>query len=135
MPTLPRAAVYARSRVSGPGGVQNPQSEALAAAEQITVCRAYTAAHGMDVVDEYVDLGVGVRDKRPEYDRLIADLDTGRLDVIIIEGPDRVARSLRERDALQERCEAVGCQVHLANPGCPWDDDAKIFASIGAFGS
>src|SRR5438034_5205423 len=57
--------------------------------------RAYCQARGWDDVIEYNDTGSGMRERRPDLDRLMSDVKTRRLDVVVVAAFDRFGRSVR----------------------------------------
>ena len=57
--------------------------------------RAYCAARGWDDVIEYNDTGSGMRERRPDLDRLMSDVKTRRIDVVVVAAFDRLGRSVR----------------------------------------
>lgn len=80
-----RAALYARVSTAD----QNPRM-------QIDELRELAARRGYEVVDEFVDHGVsGMRDRRPELDRLLAVAHRGKVDLVVCWRFDRFARSLK----------------------------------------
>src|SRR5437762_2852164 len=58
--------------------------------------RAYCQARGWDDVIEYSDTGVsGMRERRPDLDRLMSDVKARRVDVVVVAAFDRLGRSVR----------------------------------------
>ena len=57
--------------------------------------RAYCQARGWDDVIEYNDTGSGMRERRPDLDRLMSDVKTRRIDVVVVAAFDRLGRSVR----------------------------------------
>ena len=81
-----RAALYARVSTIGHG--QDVQL-------QLDELRQVAAMRGWRVVDEYVDDGVsGAKTSRPGLDRMLADVQAGRLDLVAVWKLDRLGRSL-----------------------------------------
>src|SRR6201999_4180464 len=61
---------------------------------QLDALRALAAQRGWEIAGEYVDRGVsGTKAKRPELDRLMHDVHTGKVDVVAVWKFDRFARS------------------------------------------
>ena len=84
MTTL-RAALYARVST-------DEQSPDL----QVEELRRLAGQRGWSVVDEYVDHGVsGAKESRPALDRLLADAQAGKLDLVAVWKLDRLGRSLQ----------------------------------------
>lgn len=85
--TAPRAALYARVSTLHRG-----QDVGL----QLDELRAVAAQRGWAVVDQYVDEGVsGIKTSRPGLDRMLADAQAGKLDVVAVWKLDRLGRSLQ----------------------------------------
>jgi len=84
-----RAALYAR--VSRQEQVEGHSLDA-----QIDAMRELCGKRGWQVVGEYVDAGIsGTTKQRPELQRLLADAEAGRLDVVVVHAIDRFFRNLR----------------------------------------
>lgn len=87
-----RAAIYAR--VSS-----EDQIEGYSLAAQLRACREHAQAKGWQITGEYVDEGKSAKGadirKRPEFARLMADVDAQRIDVLIVHKLDRFTRNLR----------------------------------------
>jgi DNA invertase Pin-like site-specific DNA recombinase len=82
-----RVALYAR--VSTLNHKQDPEL-------QLAELREYVARRGWTVTNEYVDHGVsGSKESRPALDRLLADAQRRRFDVLLVWKLDRFARSLK----------------------------------------
>lgn len=84
-PASPLVGIYARTSTAD----QDPgmQTESL---------RLEAGRRGWTIFDEYVDKGVsGSKDKRPELDRLIEDVRSGRINIVAVWRFDRFARSTR----------------------------------------
>lgn len=79
-----RVALYGRVSTSD----QNVET-------QMEALRAHCARMGYEVAGEYVDNGFsGKDDRRPEFERLLADVRQGRLDAIVVYKLDRIGRSV-----------------------------------------
>lgn len=78
-----RVAVYARVSTKD----QSPDL-------QLDALRGLAAQRGWVIAGEYVDLGVsGTKSRRPELDRLMKDVHSGKVDVVTVWKFDRFARS------------------------------------------
>src|SRR5262245_53879527 len=63
-------------------------------------------------LETYVDWGIsGRRDDRPDYLRLKADIEAGRVGVVFAYSLSRLGRTARELDALFTLCEKHDVQV------------------------
>src|SRR5438067_13586168 len=62
-------------------------------------CRDFCSARGYAVAAEYADEGLSAHTdnlaKRPDFARMLADAEAGRLDVVVVHKMDRFARRLR----------------------------------------
>src|ERR1700751_692844 len=92
-----RVAIYAR--VSGNG--QNPEM-------QIKELQAYCRSRGWKIAGEYVDRISGASDSRPELNRLMADANRRRFDVVAVWKFDRFARSVSHLLRALETFRALG---------------------------
>ena len=91
-------AVYGRYSSVG----QNDKS----AEDQIFECREYVEAKGGRVVDEYPEEAIsgGMIFRRNEYQRLLADIPTGKFNVLIAESLDRLARNTGDLEHFPFSC-------------------------------
>ncbi|MEV6340271.1 recombinase family protein [Nocardia vinacea] len=127
------AAIYARisSDVSG---------EKLGVARQLEDCRKLAEDRGWQVGDEYVDNDISAYSgkPRPEYLRMLADLESGARDAVIVYNLDRLHRIPSELEDFISLCDQVGmhevatvtADIDLGN-----DDGlfmARIFAAFAA---
>jgi DNA invertase Pin-like site-specific DNA recombinase len=101
MTKQPRAAIYAR--VSTQRG-QNPDM-------QIAELKEYCRNRKWKIAGEYVDNGVsGASDSRPELNRLMADANRRRFDVVVVWKFDRFARSVSHLLRALETFRALGIE-------------------------
>ena len=112
-----RAAVYARVSTSNHGHDVSMQTREL---------REFCERRGWQLFDQYLDVGIsGTKEKRPELDRLMADAQKRRFDVVIVWKFDRFARSVSHLLRALETFNAlgiafVGCAVvETIYPVCP----------------
>ena len=94
-----RVATY--SRVSGSG--QNPEM-------QIKELQAYCRSRGWKIAGEYVDRICGALDSRPELNRLMADANRRRFDVVAVWKFDRFARSVSHLLRALETFRSLGVE-------------------------
>src|SRR5262245_26192017 len=92
VPHRPVKRIGLYMRVSDMDG-RDPESETFRSLiEQRAEAKEYTL--GGVIVDEYIDLDVsGKRSTRPELDRLLADLASGRIDTVLVAYLSRFGRS------------------------------------------
>jgi len=94
-----RCAIYAR--VSGNG--QNPEM-------QIKELQTYCRSRGWKIAGEYVDRICGASDSRPELNRLMADANRRRFDVVAVWKFDRFARSVSHLLRALETFRSLGVE-------------------------
>jgi DNA invertase Pin-like site-specific DNA recombinase len=69
----------------------------------------WAANHTYKIIDHYIDLGISARkpiSKRPELQRLLRDVEMGRIDLIAFTKLDRWTRNIREYYKCQDVLEA-----------------------------
>ena len=98
---MKQTRVVTYSRVSGSG--QNPEM-------QIKELREYCRSRGWKIAGEYVDRICGALDSRPELNRLMADANRRRFDVVAVWKFDRFARSVSHLLRALETFRALGIE-------------------------
>ena len=102
-----RTVLYARYS----DDMQRPES----IADQIEVCRRYAAQQGWLVVATYDDPALSGGSRfRPGFQRLLADAEAGRLDIVLCEGIERLSRKLADGADFYDRL--VFHRVQLFTP-------------------
>jgi site-specific DNA recombinase len=128
---MTRAAVYAR--------VSLDKRDGRSVAEQETDGRRACEAEGWSIADTYRDNGrsasrFATKD-RPEWRRLLADLDGGRFDVLVLWEPSRGSRDLEDWAGLLRRCQRQRVLIHVTSHGHTYDPssarDWKTLADDG----
>src|SRR6202795_797908 len=78
---------------------------------QVRDLRSFWAARGFDLVREYVDVGQsGVKDSRPELNKLMDDARKRQFDAIVVWRFDRFARSTKHLLSALEEFRSLGIQ-------------------------
>ncbi|MBD2897258.1 hypothetical protein amrb99_62170 [Actinomadura sp. RB99] len=91
-----RAAIYARIS-------RDDQGEGLGIARQVTACRQLAERLGWTVVDVYPDNSKSAYDRRkarPQYERMLTDVQSGRINGIVCFALDRLTRHPMELERL-----------------------------------
>ena len=87
-----RAAIYARV------STKDQAEEGFSISAQLRALRDYCQTHGWEIVAEYVDEGLSAAHEsaasRPQFRRLMADVEARRFDVIVVHKLDRFSRNL-----------------------------------------
>ena len=105
-----RAAIYAR--------FSSENQSASSIADQIEVCSRYIAKNGWTAVRTYSDAAMsGASRFRPGYQQLLADLDCGLFDLVVVEALDRLGRKLADIADLHDRCTFAGIILLAVNVG------------------
>jgi site-specific DNA recombinase len=105
-PDARRCAIYTRKSTSV--GLEQDFNSLDAQRE---ACAAYIQRQpGWTLVDERYDDGgfTGANIERPAFQRLLTDIDAGKIDVVVVYKVDRLSRSLLEFAKLMERFGAAG---------------------------
>ena len=85
--------------------------------DQARICRELAARLGWEVADVYTDNARSAwqrNRKRPQWDRMLADVDAGRINAIIVYHGDRLVRQPWDLEKLLDLAHAKG--VRLASP-------------------
>ncbi len=83
---MKRAVIYAR--------FSSHKQQETSIEGQIKVCEDYAQREGLEIVDTYIDRAIsGTTDKRPGFNRMIADSGNGNFEYIIVYKLDRFARN------------------------------------------
>jgi site-specific DNA recombinase len=85
-----RAAPYARISKEDVGNVDNTDI-------QLDECLAWIAENGHELVGTYVDNNISAYSnaRRPDYERLLRDVEANKIDIIVCTEPSRLNRNLR----------------------------------------
>src|SRR5262245_15747328 len=79
-------------------------------ARPLADCRALADERGWHETEEYVDNDISAyrAKRRPEYDRLLADLHHGELTAVVAYHPDRLYRRPADLEAFIDAVQAAG---------------------------
>lgn len=99
-------------------------------------CRELAARLGWEIVDVYTDNDISAYSgrRRPHYERLKADLESGRIDAVAAWHPDRLYRRAKELEAVVDLVQAVGAEVATVKAGAVdlATPNGRLVARIGA---
>lgn len=110
-----RAAVYCRISKDKTG-------QRAGVARQERECRETANRLGWRVIDVYVDNDISAYSgrRRPNYERLIADIESGAVNAVIAWHPDRLHRSPQELERFIDICDTHKVHNHTVQTGL-WD--------------
>ena len=91
--------------------MQTPDSTAA----QIRAIKKYAADNGIDIVDIYSDEETtGKNDQRPEFLRMMAELKTKGVQMVLLHKIDRFARNKYDSVIHKRKIRALGIQIQYA---------------------
>ncbi|MFJ4617383.1 recombinase family protein [Streptomyces sp. NPDC088812] len=107
-----RAVIYCRIS-------QDRTGAGLGIDRQREDCEALAARMGWDVLEVYVDNDISAFSgkKRPDYRRMLADLDEGKATVVIVWHTDRLTRSIVELEEYIDLSDRRGISTHTVQAG------------------
>ena len=101
-----RVALYIRV------STQEQSLHGLSLESQKEALISYANSHNMQIVDIYADEGITARkalNKRLEFQRLMSDVQTGKIDLILVTKLDRWFRNIKDYHNTQEILEKHNC--------------------------
>jgi len=121
-----KVALYAR--VSTKNNGQDPETQLIA-------LREYCGSRGLEIVGEYVDIGIsGAKESRPELEKLMTDARRRRFDAVLVARFDRFARSVRHLVMALDEFNSLG--IHFISLSEAIDTSTPmgkmVFTIIGA---
>jgi site-specific DNA recombinase len=95
-----RTAIYARIS-------SDREGDNLAISRQLADCEALAGRRGWTVVERYVDSDVSAYSgrQRPEYVRMLEDVEVGAVDAVVVYHADRLHRHPRELEDFIDLCQ------------------------------
>lgn len=105
MPQARSAAIYARIS-------RDMSGEALGVERQLVDARKVATDRGWTVAEEYVDNDISAYagKHRPAYERMLADIEAGTRDAVVVYNLDRLTRRPIELEQFTAICERAGVQ-------------------------
>jgi site-specific DNA recombinase len=113
----PRAGIYTRISLAALGDTTKVD-------DQERICRDLAGRLGWEVVDVYCDHSKSAwqkNRKRKQWDRMLGDVDTGRINAIVVYHGDRLVRRPQDLSKLLDLADNKG--VKLASPTGTYDLD------------
>lgn len=91
---------------------------------QLKECRKYANSHGISVLGEYIDEAkTGRNDKRPDYQKMLRDIENENISFVIVYKIDRVARNASLGLGFEKELKKKGIIVLSTQE--PYSDDAN----------
>ncbi len=98
--------LYIRSRCENEEGLQ------YSVDSQIRKLEEYCKKNNIDNVVKYIEIGFGANsDDRPALRRMIADIDKGKINKIIVTSPNRLFRNLQKMYDFADKCFSNDIEV------------------------
>ena len=119
-----RAAIYARYSA---GSGQTDQS----IEGQVRECEQFIKGRGLDLVATYADRHItGRTDRRPEFQRMIADAESGSFDVVVVYSTDRFSRDKYDSAIYKRKLKNCGVQILYAAENIPKGPEGVLFEAL-----
>lgn len=113
------------------------EEESTGIGRQRDDCLKFAADKGFDFVGEYKDDDISAsaysRKKRPEYERLLADLKAGTINTVVVWNQDRLVRQPKDLETFVEVVQRAGARYFTVTGGIEiggGDDNAMLVARI-----
>jgi DNA invertase Pin-like site-specific DNA recombinase len=107
---MQKVAIYARYS-------SDLQSDA-SIEDQIRVCSIRAKQEGWEIINTYTDHGIsGASLMRPGIQMLMHDAMTGKFDVVLAEGLDRLSRDQQDIAGIYKRFQFAGIALHTLSDG------------------
>ena len=104
-----RVAIYCRV------STQDQVREGHSLSEQECRLRKLCDYKEYEIIDIYIDEGISAKDtNRPQFQRMIDDVKSGRINRIVAYKLDRVTRSIRDLEELVQFLETYNCSLECA---------------------
>jgi len=101
-----RAGIYARIS-------SDREGDNLAVSRQVADCEKLAAAKGWEITERYVDADLSAysRKRRPEYERMLEEIESGLVEGIVVYHADRLHRHPRELEDFIDLCQRFGTKL------------------------
>lgn len=99
--------------------------------DQLRECHKWADAHGVSVVAEYCDYAISGRtEDRPQFQRMIADAESGMFGTIIMYQTSRFARDRYVAAIYKHRLKKAGVTIRYASMDIPEGPEGIILESL-----
>jgi site-specific DNA recombinase len=107
----------------------DPDGTQTATDRQAKDCRAFAAHHGFEVAGLYEDSDLSGFKRgvvRPDYERMLGDLEAGRIEAVVVWKLDRLTRQPGQFERVVEVCERVGARIHSVHESADMTSPAGL---------
>lgn len=119
-----RAAIYARYSA---GSGQTDQS----IEGQVRECKAYIKKNKLQLVGTYADRHItGRTDRRPEFQRMISDAESGVFDVLVVYTTDRFSRDKYDSAIYKRKLKDCGVVIRYAAENIPDGPEGLLLEAL-----
>lgn len=120
-----RAAIYARV------STEDQAKHGYSLPDQIASCKTYLQGLGYQDIVEYIDDGYsGEYIDRPAISNLRDDADEGRINIVAVYDPDRLARKLFIQLLISEELERNNVKLHFVTGQYDSSPEGRLFFSM-----
>lgn len=108
---------------------------------QLTATSEYAQQLGAELADVeiYRDKSTGTNTRRAGYKELLAAVESGEIDAVVVKSISRISRSIRDLDRTVERITEAGAAVHFIDESLSFDPTSDepmqraMFRLMGVF--
>lgn len=98
---------------------------------QLHVCEQYAQMNGMEIVSQYIDRAMtGKNDKRPEFQRMIADSSKGGFEGVLVYKLDRLARNSYHAAIYKQKLKENGVRIISATENIPDTPEGRLLEGV-----
>lgn len=107
------------TRISSDPNADKEEGGGLGVARQEKECRALAALRGWTVAHVYSDNDISAYNgkKRPDFEKMLTAIKSGRYDALVCWHPDRLYRSMKDLERIIDICDAASVTIHTVNGG------------------
>lgn len=99
--------------------------------DQVSVCSGWAAARDLTVVSVYADRAIsGTSDERPEFQRMMADAQSGTFATVVVYKFDRFSRNRFDEAIYRKKLKDLGVALQSAMEAVPDGPEGIILESV-----
>lgn len=108
------------------------QGKGFSKQEQIRACERYAEEHGYTIVETFEDKQTGADMERPGWDALLAAIKPLRIDVVLVDVMDRLARGMAVQLVFEEEVTRRDARIEYASEYYEDSDEGKLQKHVKA---